>query len=326
MHSSHDAGRRSDQVSTPSRRAILQLAAAGLAIATIGEVAGRGAAPAQAAAPAGFNYPFTDETDHGPVPYIDMDDLFGSTRGRVNPHSGIDLWAPYIDGRSIRSIAPGSVISVVVGEGGYGDHVQVQHPTGHVSLYAHMKQGTIAVAVGNTVAAGQHLGGVGNTGDSTGSHLHLTMYANRGGPLIDPLPFVLGAPFANRINQPGEDPRVTRGFAVYANSATNAWVIGGPGTWREVPAGKGELYQSIYGERVALSNGDFLDVAATCLKAAYGDVRLYANTATNAWVLAGPGVWFLLTEQNSGFFRNLFGERVAVNDSEFRELRAAFGS
>lgn len=336
MHTTHDAGPgRPEQAATPSRRTILQLAAAGLAIATIGEAAGRGATTTHAVppwarqqtAPAGYNYPFTDETDQGPVPYIDMDDLFGNDEPpRTQPHSGIDFKAPRIAHRSIRSIARGTVIAVVPGTGDFGHYVEVRHPDNHVSLYAHMWEHSFGVRVGQEVAAGAHLGEVGSTGYSTGPHLHLSIYPPGSTSPINPLPFVLGAPFANRINQPGEDPRVTRGFAVYANQSSNAWVIGGPGTWRSVPAGKGELYQAIYGERIALSDGDFQDVAKTCLSSAYGDVRLYANTATNAWVLAGPGVWFTLNAQNSGFFTNLFGERIAINDSEFRELRAAFGS
>lgn len=357
MDESHDAEAGASRGAGFSRRTMMRAAVAGATLAAFGGLAGGSRAavaqerregdegdehdildqdgfdpdssePEEFAqeAPEGFNYPFTDETVPGPVPYIDMDDLFGNTRWpRVRPHSGIDFKAPGIDGRSIRSIARGTVIGVDTGGGSFGHHVQVEHPSGHVSLYAHMKQGTIGVGVGQVVAAGAHLGGVGSTGESTGPHLHLTIYPHRGTSTpIDPLHFVLGAPFANRINIPGEDTRLTRGFAVYANSATNAWVIGGPGTWRLVPQGKGDLYQSIYGERVALSAGDFADVAVTCLESRYGDVRVYANSATNEWVLAGPAVWYPLDGSSAGFFTAQFGERIAVSDGQFKALRAAF--
>lgn len=58
------------------------------------------------------------------------------------------------------------------GGSGYGNWVQLKHADGKVTIYAHMKKGSVAVAVGNKVTCGQKLGQVGSAGFSTGPHVH----------------------------------------------------------------------------------------------------------------------------------------------------------
>jgi murein DD-endopeptidase MepM/ murein hydrolase activator NlpD len=54
--------------------------------------------------------------------------------------------------------------------GGYGNYVVIDHPNGTQTLYAHLSKN--AVWQGQSVVAGQVIGNVGNTGRSTGAHLH----------------------------------------------------------------------------------------------------------------------------------------------------------
>jgi murein DD-endopeptidase MepM/ murein hydrolase activator NlpD len=90
---------------------------------------------------------------------------YGVRSGRR--HDGIDLSAP--EGTTIGAAGPGTVI--YAGEqAGYGAIVILRHEGGLVTLYAHCS--TLLVEEGATVKAGQPVARVGQTGRSTGPHLH----------------------------------------------------------------------------------------------------------------------------------------------------------
>lgn len=82
-------------------------------------------------------------------------------------HEGIDLVAPV--GTPVLATAAGEVIRAEY-SGAYGNLVELAHKQGFVTRYAHLK--TIDVAVGDQVAQHAVVGGLGNTGRSTGPHLH----------------------------------------------------------------------------------------------------------------------------------------------------------
>jgi murein DD-endopeptidase MepM/ murein hydrolase activator NlpD len=94
-------------------------------------------------------------------------------------HSGIDLAATF--GTPVRATAPG-MAQVVESAHGYGLHVIVDHGGGLTSLYGHLQ--AVTVAGGEAVAAGQLIGEVGSTGNSTGPHLHFEI--RRDGTAEDP--------------------------------------------------------------------------------------------------------------------------------------------
>ncbi|MGI9824394.1 M23 family metallopeptidase [Agromyces sp. Marseille-Q5079] len=91
-------------------------------------------------------------------------------------HAGSDLAAPA--GTPILAVADGRV--VFAGERGtYGGLIVLEHSVAEqtvVSYYAHMYDEGIHVVVGDTVAAGQHIGDVGSAGKSTGPHLHIEIH------------------------------------------------------------------------------------------------------------------------------------------------------
>ena len=81
-------------------------------------------------------------------------------------------------------VAPGVIIKAGR-HGGYGKLVEVRHENGVTTRYAHLSM--IAVRAGQKVKRGDMIGKLGNTGRSTGPHLH---YETRvGGRAIDPLKF-----------------------------------------------------------------------------------------------------------------------------------------
>ena len=90
---------------------------------------------------------------------------FGSRWGRL--HAGIDIAAS--TGTPIWAALPGTVV-VAGRQGGYGNLVVLDHGTGKTTVYAH--QSRLAVREGQQVDQGQVIGYVGNTGQSTGPHLH----------------------------------------------------------------------------------------------------------------------------------------------------------
>jgi len=94
-------------------------------------------------------------------------------------HQGLDFSAP--TGTAVVAAMPGRVVAAGV-LGGYGNQVLLLHADGTQTRYGHLSQ--IGVRVGDTLAAGQRLGAVGNTGVSTGSHLHFEVIL--GGTPVDP--------------------------------------------------------------------------------------------------------------------------------------------
>lgn len=95
---------------------------------------------------------------------------FGQRWGRL--HAGIDFGngAANVTGTPIPASSSGRVI-VAGWHSGYGNAVVIDHGNGLHTLYGHMFQSP-SVSVGQTVTQGQTLGGIGNTGNSFGNHLH----------------------------------------------------------------------------------------------------------------------------------------------------------
>ena len=96
-------------------------------------------------------------------------------------HDGVDFNPGA--GTPVMSIADGVVVLATENGGGLGVNVEVQHNIGGeliTSSYAHMQYGSLAVSEGQSVSAGQQLGLVGSTGQSTGPHLHLEMFGADG--------------------------------------------------------------------------------------------------------------------------------------------------
>lgn len=89
----------------------------------------------------------------------------------LHGHNGIDL-ARVAIGTPVLAAAKGTVILAKFGgyNGGYGNYVIVSHSNGTQTLYAHLN--SVSVTRGQVVSQGQKLGGMGNTGRSTGPHLH----------------------------------------------------------------------------------------------------------------------------------------------------------
>ncbi|MEA2362127.1 MAG: hypothetical protein QOD71_1272 [Thermoleophilaceae bacterium] len=106
--------------------------------------------------------------------------------GEVRPghlHSGIDIAVP--EGTPIRAADSGRV-ALAAYTGGYGNYTCVQHTASMSTCYGH--QSSFAVSSGASVTQGQVIGYSGNTGNSTGPHLHFEVRIN--GTPVDPMGYL----------------------------------------------------------------------------------------------------------------------------------------
>lgn len=110
--------------------------------------------------------------------------------GILKLHTGTDFAAP--SGTPIHSLTDG-VVDFVGPMGGGGNTVRVKHMIDGETVYSqykHMLPGSFAVSVGQQVKAGDQLGAVGSTGNSTGNHLHFEIMPGNENNFIDPVPWL----------------------------------------------------------------------------------------------------------------------------------------
>lgn len=108
---------------------------------------------------------------------------YGWRWGRM--HHGIDIAGP--TGTPILAAASGVVITAEWHTGGYGNLVEIEHPDGSITLYAHNHR--ILVNKGDQVEGGQLIAQMGSTGFSTGPHLHFEVHLPEKGS-VNPLAYL----------------------------------------------------------------------------------------------------------------------------------------
>ena len=122
-----------------------------------------------------------------PVDRIRVTSPFGARgdpfQGSPAHHEAVDLGG--MIGEPVYATAPGKVVRTG-SWGWYGNMVEIDHGLGFRTRYAHMEK--IFVTKGETVRAGDRIGTVGNTGRSTGPHLHYEIRIR--GIAVDPMKFI----------------------------------------------------------------------------------------------------------------------------------------
>ena len=121
-----------------------------------------------------------------PLDFISINSAYGLRRDPVSKcekfHDGIDLKCNM---QHVYSMLPGKVVKVVYSKKGYGNHVILDY--GHIQcLYGHLA--AITVRQGDEVYAGTIVGISGNTGKTTGPHLHIKIMSGK--KSLNPAPFV----------------------------------------------------------------------------------------------------------------------------------------
>ena len=125
-----------------------------------------------------------------PVSNRDLDKIASGFGMRIDPvygtpkmHKGLDFTAP--QGTPIYATGNGIVRETGFSDGGYGNHVVINHGYGYETLYGHMVR--IKARNGQRVKRGELIGWVGSTGKSTGPHCHYEVHVN--GNEVDPVYF-----------------------------------------------------------------------------------------------------------------------------------------
>ncbi len=127
-----------------------------------------------------------------PVPgYSQISSVFGWRFNNTDFHTGIDITGSGVHGAKVVAANTGTVVFTKTcpynGYAyGYGTYVIVDHGGGISTLYAHLSN--ITVQKGDIVAMGEQIGNVGNTGWSTGAHLHFEVRVD--GSAVNPISYI----------------------------------------------------------------------------------------------------------------------------------------
>jgi murein DD-endopeptidase MepM/ murein hydrolase activator NlpD len=132
-----------------------------------------------------------------------VDQAFGGSFSHAEAHSYHAVDIAMDEGTPVLAARAGTVMAVesdFFGSGQdiqkYGDranHIRIVHPDGTMAVYAHLALESVLVAIGDRVRAGQEIARSGNTGFSTGPHLHFVIQRNAGGKLVsEPFAFTAG--------------------------------------------------------------------------------------------------------------------------------------
>ncbi len=123
----------------------------------------------------------------GGIGHISM--FFGQNEnpftGQWYIHKGVDI-STYRSGDPVLATADGQVVTVDYDIGGFGNYVIIKHKHGFYTRYAHLQ--SFRVQKGQKVQQGQTIGYIGNTGLSTGPHLHYEVHL--GSDVVDPMKYL----------------------------------------------------------------------------------------------------------------------------------------
>ena len=141
------------------------------------------------------------------VPPVDYEIVLAGNFGEPRPwhfHGGIDVKTGNVEGKQIFSIADGYVSRLTVNMYGFGNAIYVSHPDGMTSVYCHLKRfadkyeaqlqrtgkDTLSMVFRSDefpVKAGELIAISGNTGHSTGPHLHMELHDTETWVMYDPM-------------------------------------------------------------------------------------------------------------------------------------------
>ena len=157
---------------------------------------------------AAINMPTVTSANGKVLDYL-QDTLKGNITGKFGEpreggaHGGVDIAAA--EGTPILSPIPGVVSNIGIEPAGYGNYIQIKDDKGKYHLFGHLKE-TPKLELNDRIKTGQNIGLIGNTGHSTGPHLHYQIdpesnhRAMKAGQHIDPNTYTISQDTMNRID------------------------------------------------------------------------------------------------------------------------------
>ncbi len=288
---------------------------------------------------------------HPPVDYkITLAGNFGEPRPN-HFHGGLDVKTDNVEGKHIYSIGDGYVSRLTVGVSGFGNAVYVTHPEGYTSIYCHLKKFSprLERVVHRTgkrdeqidlrftpldfpVSQGQLIAISGNTGHSTGPHLHLEIHDTRTWDMMDPLEFlspyvndsvapqahsVMACPLAGEGVFNGSDNKQTFAFSSqHIEQELTAWGKVGFALWADDYMqgvynhyGIRETILQVDGKEVFRSNVYRIPVYSNRQVNSWGDYQHWLHHKTwymRSYIVKGVTLPILQADENDGYV--LFNE------------------
>ena len=258
----------------------------------------------EAAAPAGYRLPF------------DGKKLVTNGPGCSDTHTGrsseaIDYGLSY---ETVRATQKGIVIFSQDGwNDGYGSFIKIQHPDGNISRYAHLSDRRVS---SGDVSQGQDIARSGNTGNSTGVHLHFEV-RNSGNQSIWIRDLPTTKWYTGDINSPCRPSGQVDGEAEYTGSGTppppscpSSGKVILYKDWNFDCGGEGDGSGYVKRDNTGSQNvpGGFNDRASSVRVASGWSVKLYEHGDRN-------GGWACRTSDDDSLGGNYFNNGVSLNDS-----------
>lgn len=161
-----------------------------------------------------------------PLPGYPFSSPFGPRAGGF--HNGLDIAAP--GGTPVRAAGPGTVSMAGWSSGGGGNEIHIDHPNGLQTWYSHLSR--FGTSAGAKVGAGNIIGNVGTTGNSTGNHLHYMVLKGGWPNYVNPADYLAGGGEAGKPLNPLEG--ILEGLVTQARAAL------GDGLFADLAIGAGE--------------------------------------------------------------------------------------
>lgn len=214
-------------------------------------------------------------------------------------HNGVDLVGAGYTLDEVVAHSAGTVVGVVANcnrntgfAGGakiYGNYVKIKHDNGMYTFYAHLKYGSVAVALNQRVEKGQILGYMGNTGYSFGAHVHFEV-RNKNNVQIDPTQYISGdlpQKIQENIQSSAENTENSAEYIVQAGDTLSAIAVKFGTTVDNLIALNGVEHP-----KIVESKGNHIETGWV-LKIAGNSNATTTETAIKYKVNANSGLWLL---------------------------------